>query len=356
MSKFLDDSAQCGFVNPSDGRRCVNTKIGHAQGHQDRTGVCLRPGLFVSGCFDTQSFLALIEKSVRELMRKINRSRTLSPLDWRRGAAVAHRDNLRLLRESGGFPWTKGGSRTVCNNFAKNSSVCYACFFGRPEYKLPCGHAICVECLEDFDQTLDTSETPYPGIFTHNKCTICTACTGPGWPYRMHVKPRLAGVRVLSLDGGGVRGVVELVVLRELENKIGLGIPIGRFFDYIIGTSAGGIISLGIGIQDLSAGACLNRFHEFTRTGFTKKWMNKTKLFSPLGRFIRSSTYSTPELERAFQTAFRPNTTQDVFGIQNSRRVAVTTTVNNELRLIANYNRGDANRYLQSDQLAIWKA
>jgi patatin-like phospholipase/acyl hydrolase len=51
--------------------------------------------------------------------------------------------------------------------------------------------------------------------------------------------PKLAGVRILSLDGGGVRGIVELETLRRLEWHIGLDLPIGNFFDLIVGTSAG---------------------------------------------------------------------------------------------------------------------
>ncbi|KXX79898.1 Calcium-independent phospholipase A2-gamma [Madurella mycetomatis] len=353
VSKFLDDNAQCAYVNPSNGRRCVNTKSGHAQGHQDQTGACLSLGFFISSSFDSQSFLAIVEKSIGELMNKIDSAPSLSRLDWQRRAAEAHRENLKKLRELNGFPWKK--SSYTQNDFGRDASVCYACFFGRPEYRLPCGHAICVTCLEDFDSDQIMDKKLYPGVFTHSRCIICDA-TGAAWPYRTHVKPRLAGVRVLSLDGGGVRGVVELVVLRELEKKTGLGIPLGRFFDFIIGTSAGGIISLGIGIQDRTADDCLSRFHEFTRAGFTKKWLNKTRLFRPVGRLLRSSIYSTPELEGALQNAFRPSPAQDVFGLRNPCRVAVTTTANRGLMLIANYNRGNDKRYLHSDDLAIWKA
>lgn len=35
---------------------------------------------------------------------------------------------------------------------------------------------------------------------------------------------------------GGVRSIVQLAILRELENIIDLDIPISNFFDLIIGT------------------------------------------------------------------------------------------------------------------------
>lgn len=52
------------------------------------------------------------------------------------------------------------------------------------------------------------------------------------------------GVRVLCLDGGGVRGLIQLEILRQIEGKLG-----GRIidkFDYIVGTSAGGITALAL--------------------------------------------------------------------------------------------------------------
>ena len=50
------------------------------------------------------------------------------------------------------------------------------------------------------------------------------------------------GACVLCLDGGGARGLVQLEVLRQIEERLG-GKIIDKF-DYIVGTSAGGIIAL----------------------------------------------------------------------------------------------------------------
>lgn len=56
-----------------------------------------------------------------------------------------------------------------------------------------------------------------------------------------------AGARfqVLSLDGGGVRGIFTAALLADLENDIAQ--PIAGLFDLIVGTSTGGIIALGLG-------------------------------------------------------------------------------------------------------------
>jgi patatin-like phospholipase/acyl hydrolase len=52
--------------------------------------------------------------------------------------------------------------------------------------------------------------------------------------------------RILSLDGGGIRGVFPAALLARVEEH--LEYPIGRYFDLIAGTSTGGIIAIGLGL------------------------------------------------------------------------------------------------------------
>ena len=47
-------------------------------------------------------------------------------------------------------------------------------------------------------------------------------------------------IKVLSIDSGGINGVVSLKILCELEKQ--LAKPISEVFNYFIGSSAGGII------------------------------------------------------------------------------------------------------------------
>ena len=52
------------------------------------------------------------------------------------------------------------------------------------------------------------------------------------------------GSRILSLDGGGIRGLVQLEILMQLEEATGRKVT--DLFDWIIGTSTGGIIALAL--------------------------------------------------------------------------------------------------------------
>ena len=59
-----------------------------------------------------------------------------------------------------------------------------------------------------------------------------------------------AKVRVLSIDGGGIRGIIPSRILREFEIRSGL--PITKLFDFGVGTSAGAIIIGSIAAVDES--------------------------------------------------------------------------------------------------------
>ena len=52
--------------------------------------------------------------------------------------------------------------------------------------------------------------------------------------------------QILSLDGGGIRGLYSAAILAKWEEDLGCSIQ--EHFDLIVGTSTGGIIALGLGV------------------------------------------------------------------------------------------------------------
>ncbi len=85
-------------------------------------------------------------------------------------------------------------------------------------------------------------------------------------------------IKILSIDGGGIRGIIPATVLKAVEEKSQK--PISQLFDLIAGTSTGGIIALGLNIKNgeqskYSAGDLLNLYNQFGTDIFASNWWRK---------------------------------------------------------------------------------
>lgn len=61
-------------------------------------------------------------------------------------------------------------------------------------------------------------------------------------------RPSKAPRRVLSIDGGGIRGIIPALVLTHLERHTGK--PCCELFDLMVGTSTGGMLALGLSLKN----------------------------------------------------------------------------------------------------------
>jgi predicted acylesterase/phospholipase RssA len=61
--------------------------------------------------------------------------------------------------------------------------------------------------------------------------------------------PKDRPFKILSLDGGGIRGLYGATLLARIEQELTHGEPISNYFDMVSGTSTGGIMALALGLQ-----------------------------------------------------------------------------------------------------------
>ncbi|KAF3111311.1 hypothetical protein TWF102_006984 [Orbilia oligospora] len=121
-----------------------------------------------------------------------------------------------------------------------SSGTCFTCLFRQPEKMLPCGHFTCDRCIQLFGHQVSMAEFK----FRIDSCALCSARSSN---QVFDLEPPSAGVRLLSLDGGGCRAVITIEVLRQLSDallRLGIQSAICKNFDLCVGTSAGALILL----------------------------------------------------------------------------------------------------------------
>jgi hypothetical protein len=104
------------------------------------------------------------------------------------------------------------------------------------EKVLVCGHALCDVCIKIYGRRSISEKNTYE----LSECILC------GVSYQNSIfrfVPPTAGIRVLSLDGGGIRAVILLTYLVYLQQALSwLECPIRDHFDFVCGTSAGKLL------------------------------------------------------------------------------------------------------------------
>lgn len=116
----------------------------------------------------------------------------------------------------------------------KPHMVCLACMQAEPEHKLTCGHLICERCFTG----VGTCSEMDPHFYKLDCCPFCSQFCQAA----VRVKPATAGLRVLSVDGGGIRAAIPIQFLCALEKAVGLDMPIQELFDLAYGTSSGTLL------------------------------------------------------------------------------------------------------------------
>ena len=108
--------------------------------------------------------------------------------------------------------------------------------------------------------------------------------------------------RILSLDGGGIRGIITAVWLDRLERE--LKGPVRQHFDLIAGTSTGGILALAVA-DGIDAAKIIEMYKDYGREIFpepaSRLWSRLTRTFS---QGISAPKYDDRGLERVLRRQF----------------------------------------------------
>jgi predicted acylesterase/phospholipase RssA len=98
--------------------------------------------------------------------------------------------------------------------------------------------------------------------------------------------PQGRGLRILSMDGGGMKGMATVRLLRQLELRTGR--PIHSLFDLIVGTSTGGLLAVALGLRKFSMYEAEKIYKVLGQKVFSRPNLNKEKDESWMEAFYRT--------------------------------------------------------------------
>ncbi|KAF6721228.1 Calcium-independent phospholipase A2-gamma [Oryzias melastigma] len=164
------------------------------------------------------------------------------------------------------------------------------------------------------------------------------------------------GIRVLSIDGGGTRGVIPLEILKMLEDKTGK--KVHQLFDYICGVSTGAILAFMLGLARFSLEECADMYREFSTKVFQQNRLVGTMKMGWSHSYYNSETWERI-LKKQLGNRVLIKTSRD----QQSPKVSAVSAVVNwgvspKAFVFRNYNHkpGSLSRYAGSSSHQMWEA
>ncbi|KAM7214398.1 hypothetical protein V8F06_010236 [Rhypophila decipiens] len=170
-------------------------------------------------------------------------------------------------------------------------------------------------------------------------------------------------VRLLSLDGGGIRGLSSLIILKHLMERVDPNNPPKPcdYFQLIGGTSTGGLIAIMLGRLRMSVDECIDKYLQLSAEAFKLKrsklnLVAKGKDFWKADGKYRSETLATEFRKAAMELEedpdallFTPDTSCRVFVCANSKTL-------NQPVLIRSYKTDSSVNYISTAKCRIWEA
>ena len=128
----------------------------------------------------------------------------------------------------------------------------------------------------------------------------------------MEAKKENETFKILSLDGGGIRGLFSISLLAKLEQEF--NVKCTDIFDMFAGTSTGSIIALG-----LASGMTASEIQKFYQDIGPKIFTKKPSLWN-----ILFAKHNANNLKRSLEQIFKQKTVQDV--MNNNKYIIIPAT------------------------------
>ncbi|NWU87753.1 PLPL8 phospholipase, partial [Onychorhynchus coronatus] len=164
------------------------------------------------------------------------------------------------------------------------------------------------------------------------------------------------GIRVLTIDGGGTRGLVALQTLRKLEELTGK--PVYQLFDYICGVSTGAILAFMLGLFHIPLDDCEELYHKLGSDVFKQNVIVGTVKMGWSHAFYDSDIW-----EKMLKEKMGSNLMIETARKSKCPKVAAVSTIVNrgtplKAFVFRNYNHfpGVKSHYIGGCQYKLWQA
>ncbi|NWR26816.1 PLPL8 phospholipase, partial [Tachuris rubrigastra] len=164
------------------------------------------------------------------------------------------------------------------------------------------------------------------------------------------------GIRVLTIDGGGTRGLVALQTLRKLEELTGK--PVHQLFDYICGVSTGAILAFMLGLFHIPLDDCEELYHKLGSDVFKQNVIVGTVKMGWSHAFYDSDIW-----EKMLKEKMGSNLMIETARKSKCPKVAAVSTIVNrgtplKAFVFRNYNHlpGVKSHYIGGCQYKLWQA
>uniref|UniRef100_A0A3Q3NH86 Calcium-independent phospholipase A2-gamma-like n=1 Tax=Mastacembelus armatus TaxID=205130 RepID=A0A3Q3NH86_9TELE len=164
------------------------------------------------------------------------------------------------------------------------------------------------------------------------------------------------GIRVLSIDGGGTRGVVPLQVLKLLEEETGR--KIHQLFDYICGVSTGAVLAFMLGLERFSLEECADMYRQVGSEVFCQNPLVGTMKMGWSHSYYDTETWETILREKLGTRVLIKTSSDELSPKVSAVSAVVNWGTSPKAFVFRNYNHkpGYLSRYAGGSGYELWQA